>query len=269
MKNTLFILSVITSLNVYSQSDTTIYFTNLLQTTDSKQIAAYYEEFTQKSKGSFVLQSYYKENDKWIKGDKSKILQISDTSYQIISSTGTAIRNVRVKGNKYFVQEFESGKLKSEGTCTVVFPLVREGSWNDYDPENGRLTRDEEFHNNRLITNRYWINKMNYIPDVFYRVDSLPIFGKDDSDLYRFIYNNIKYPSDALANKITGKVILKFIVMTDGSIAAVEIVKRSNPLLNAEALRVVRNIPPNWKPGIIDGKKVNTAMSLPIHFDLK
>jgi protein TonB len=120
-----------------------------------------------------------------------------------------------------------------------------------------------------MISNKYFINDTEYLTDVFSQVDSFPVYGSADSDLFGFIFDNIKYPSYAKENDITGKVIIRFVVMADGSVAGVEVVRAADPYLAAEALRVVESIPPRWKPGIIGCQKVNTAMSILISFSLK
>ena len=61
--------------------------------------------------------------------------------------------------------------------------------------------------------------------------------------------------------------ILSFTIDTDGSITDIKIVKSINTFLDAEAYRIVKEMP-NWKPGKFEGKLVKTEFSLPINFKL-
>jgi periplasmic protein TonB len=100
-----------------------------------------------------------------------------------------------------------------------------------------------------------------------YQVDSLPQFPGGNVALIRFVVNNIKYPEQAIKDHITGVVYIKFCIKSDGSINQIEVQKSINPLLDAEAVRVVR-VMPKWKPGKLKNRNVNVMFSLPINFNL-
>ena len=73
--------------------------------------------------------------------------------------------------------------------------------------------------------------------------------------------------SFGLAQKVSGKVMVAFIVNTDGSVEDVRLVQRANIDLDNEALRVVRMMP-KWEPGKSNGKPCRTLVHLPIIFKL-
>lgn len=268
MKRFVLLFTILLPLNSSGQNDTTIYYSNLGESVKNREQAYYYEVMTRKSDTLFELKSYYSRNKKWTEATTSKIFRISDTSFVIVSDAGKSTRCVERKSEKYYIRDFQDGMLISEGTSELLFPLVKNGIWKDYSYASGRLTAEGEYQNNRMISNKYYINDTEYLPDVFYQVDSFPIYGNGDSDLFKFLFENIEYPPDARDNKITGKVIVKLVVMADGTVAGVEVLKAAYPALTAEALRVVKSLPPRWKPGIIDGKKVNSVMNIPITFTL-
>ena len=58
-------------------------------------------------------------------------------------------------------------------------------------------------------------------------------------------------------------VYIQFMVDKDGSIYDVKIRRSNMPMVNAEAERVVRDMP-NWIPGRHNGKPVKVIMTLPI-----
>ena len=104
---------------------------------------------------------------------------------------------------------------------------------------------------------------------VYEVVKTMPEFNGGFSALVEYLIANIKYPDEAKKNNITGTVFVSFIVEKDGTISNTALLKSANPLLDAEALRVVSAMP-NWKPGLNDdGKPVNVKFNLPINFTLE
>ena len=85
--------------------------------------------------------------------------------------------------------------------------------------------------------------------------------------MMKFLQQNIKYPKEAQEQGKQGRVIVQFVVNKDGSIVNDSIVRSVDPLLDAEALRVVRSMP-NWTPGKQKGKPVRVRFTLPVTFHL-
>lgn len=54
--------------------------------------------------------------------------------------------------------------------------------------------------------------------EVFVVVEEMPSFPGGDTELFKFIYDNIKYPELAKENNIRGKVILRFCVTYKGTV---------------------------------------------------
>jgi periplasmic protein TonB len=100
------------------------------------------------------------------------------------------------------------------------------------------------------------------------QVDSLPQFPGGDLAMRRFIVNNIKYPEQAIKNNITGIVYVRFRIKHDGNIDNIQLIKGVNPLLDAEAIRLVK-LMPKWKPGKYKNKNVPILFNLPINFNLR
>lgn len=103
---------------------------------------------------------------------------------------------------------------------------------------------------------------------VFSVVDQEPEFIGGTEALYKYLANNLKYPTLAEENGITGKVYITFIVNTDGTISNVSILKDIGGGCGQEAKRVVENMP-KWKTGKQNGKYVRVKYSIPVIFDLK
>ena len=97
--------------------------------------------------------------------------------------------------------------------------------------------------------------------------ETMPEFPGGVKELSRFLSNNVKYPPEAAAKNLGGKVVCQFVVEKDGSISEVEVVKSSgHALLDDEAVRVV-SIMPKWKPGTQDGQPVRVQYSIPVNFN--
>lgn len=103
--------------------------------------------------------------------------------------------------------------------------------------------------------------------EVHEKVDEMPVPPGGMDGWIKHLTGNLKYPKTARDGKVEGKVLLTFIVKADGSVTDVEILKGIGSGCDEEGKRVVE-ISPNWTPGKIAGKAVNTRMTLPINFKL-
>tara|TARA_R110001592_G_scaffold363221_3_gene681671 strand:- start:65945 stop:66460 length:516 start_codon:yes stop_codon:yes gene_type:complete len=87
--------------------------------------------------------------------------------------------------------------------------------------------------------------------------------------LFKFMGENIKYPKYEMKEDIQGKVLVEFVIKSDGSISDVAILKsvEKSKNLDAEVKRVIAKMP-NWIPATKDGEAVNSKMVLPVMFKL-
>ena len=102
----------------------------------------------------------------------------------------------------------------------------------------------------------------------FVVVDQMPMFPGGDAEMLKFVGKNTIYPEEAKAKNIQGKVIIRFVVNTEGKAEGVSVLRSVNPLLDAEAVRVCRTLP-RFKPGMQNGKAVDVWYAVPITFTLK
>ncbi len=84
-----------------------------------------------------------------------------------------------------------------------------------------------------------------------------------------YLANNIKYPQTAVDMGIEGKAYLKFIVSESGNISNVKVIRgvQDCPECDAEAIRVIKSMP-DWKPGKVNGRAVNSTFTLPVQYKL-
>ena len=102
---------------------------------------------------------------------------------------------------------------------------------------------------------------------VFDVVEQMPEYPGGVQALLEYLQTNVRYPEEAEKQNIEGRVILTFVVGKDGSIRNAKVVKSVDPLLDAEALRVI-NAMPNWMPGRQNGKPVAVKYTVPLSFHL-
>lgn len=91
---------------------------------------------------------------------------------------------------------------------------------------------------------------------------TLPEYPDGFKAMKAYLRKNLVYPEGCDAE---GSVIVQFVVDVDGSIKSPVIVRSVDPLLDAEAIRLVNNMP-NWRPGVEGGKLAMSKYTLPISF---
>ena len=104
--------------------------------------------------------------------------------------------------------------------------------------------------------------------NVYDQVEEMPEFPGGMPALIEFLQTNIKYPKDAIKQEVGGRVMVMFVVETDGSLSNVRVARKVFPSLDAEAVRVVKSMP-KWKPGKEKGRLVRVNFTMPIVFSVK
>jgi TonB family protein len=98
--------------------------------------------------------------------------------------------------------------------------------------------------------------------------DKWGMYPNGDKGIRDLIIKNIKYPEEAENKRISGKVIVKYLVDTDGYVKEIEVTQHVDPLLDAEAVRIIR-LMERWIPGIKDGQPVRIEYRQPFSFRLR
>lgn len=98
-------------------------------------------------------------------------------------------------------------------------------------------------------------------------VEQMPTFPGGETELMKFIRDNLKYPVIAQENGIQGRVILRFVVSKTGAIDNVTVLRSLDPTCDKEAIRVVKSMP-KWIPGKQNGNNVPVYFTLPVVFKL-
>ena len=103
--------------------------------------------------------------------------------------------------------------------------------------------------------------------NVYDHVEVMPEFVGGMTAMMKYLQTNVKYPEDAIRQKLGGRVMVQFVVETDGTISNVRVAKTVFPSLDNEAVRVVKAMP-KWKPGKVNGRPVRVNFSLPVVFNI-
>lgn len=129
-------------------------------------------------------------------------------------------------------------------------------------------------NNSNQHSPKVWQDTIRTNPDklqsdekVYKLVDKAPQFPGGNMEMMTFLSQNIKYPAEAIAQGIQGRVLVQFVVSWEGKVRNIKVIRGVDPLLNKEAVRLV-SIMPQWIPGQVKGEAVSSEFMIPIEFRL-
>ena len=107
-------------------------------------------------------------------------------------------------------------------------------------------------------------------PEPFQLVEEKPSFnGGNAADFSKWVNERLVYPKEAKDKKIEGRLVLSFVITEKGKMTDVRVLRGADPLLDAEAVRVVSSSPA-WVPGKNkDGEYVPVTYTFPVLFKLR
>lgn len=101
----------------------------------------------------------------------------------------------------------------------------------------------------------------------FVKVEKKAQFPGGPDKLKEYLSKNLSYPQIAMDEGIEGKVFVKFVVSSKGTIKDAKVIRSVDPALDQEALRVV-NAMPAWTPAEQHNKPCASYFTLPVNFVL-
>jgi len=198
------------------------------------------------------------------------------------------IRNPEDTNRAKSINYYASGKRKSELNYSNLNKKILDGLYSMWS-EEGTLTYEAEYVNNKMngIFKTYWDNgnlkrSDRYENDQFvsgncfsstgkdtayFPYEQRPVYPGGTAELSKYVSNAVKYPADARRKEIQGRVMVQFSVNEEGKLGDFKVTQNVEPMLDAEALRVIKNMP-DWQPGKIDGKPAKFLYALPVIFML-
>ena len=91
----------------------------------------------------------------------------------------------------------------------------------------------------------------------------------EEPNVFReWVQNNLIYPQAAIDKNIQGRVTVEFVIDKTGSVKDVTVLREADPILEAEAVRVISSSP-KWTPGKHREKTVDVVYVFPVVFSLK
>jgi TonB family protein len=208
--------------------------------------------------------------------EKRTIKTVSTLNGKVVNPSGKPLANIKVyyKQNNYNTTTDEDGdfKIPNYSEQTIV---------NFKGPDSTILVRMFENVTEKLqiivFEDRKWtenrakrlVIKPSSEPGVvsFAAVEKLPTFPGGERAFGEYLSKAIRYPKEAHDNKTQGRVIVSFIVETDGQLNDIKILRDIGGGCGEEAVRVLSESPA-WNPGIQNGKPVRVAYTMPVNFTL-
>jgi len=106
----------------------------------------------------------------------------------------------------------------------------------------------------------------NGISGTYAILEIQPSFKGGGKEKFReWVSKNTIYPKIAQDSGIYGKVIVTFVIETDGSVSNVKIIKGVAQIIDDEAIKTIK-ASPKWSPGMTNGRPVRVRCSIPLIF---
>jgi TonB family protein len=102
--------------------------------------------------------------------------------------------------------------------------------------------------------------------DIHVSIDQAAVPEGGNETFYRHLLGQLKYPEEARQKRITGTVLVEFVINIDGSVEVTG-VSGTGSGLDLESMRVVASSP-KWKPALKNGLAVREKKIIPVMFRL-
>lgn len=262
-------LLIFISLSAFAQKDKVIYIGKNGRLTGPEH-ADFTLKIHTKSEKSIEVLSLQLIDGKWEKIYTEQYKRLNDSTYQIKSSSKTSTNtNKRVyipQANGTFkFKDIHKDQVVSFGFSKTKIPLTLEGEVTNYYPD-GQKKSISQYKNNELISNQNWNeNGEKYIDNIFYSVDEDPFYKAGNKVLHEFLLKGFKDAGIDIKNT-SGTVLVAFVVMEDGTIDGIKLLKGIVPSVNGVAYESFLKLKEGWKPAKLNGKNVRYYQVFPINF---
>jgi len=140
---------------------------------------------------------------------------------------------------------------------------LKTGEWKGSD-ENGKLKFTETYEAGNLIRG----NSADSVGNYTYTTRTIqPRYKNGINAFYKYLSENITYPTYERENGIQGTVLLSFIVTKSGDVKKIKVVRTVSNNIDAEASRVLARSK-DWLPGVYYGRQKDALFTVPIAFAL-
>lgn len=192
--------------------------------------------------------------------------------YSMIANKKILIRGFYKNGKRdsIWTQHDVNGTLQFKGFFSED---KRDNLWEYFD-NKGELEQKLDFRNNEVIlyrtqfTNQFF-RVISSTDTILSLLDRPPLYIGGTSKINEFIASVIESPLHKPYEKVKGTVYIEFLIDSNGTVSNHRVLKGIGAKCNLEALRVVRSLPDEWLPGVLNGRLVSVFYVIPIIFDDK
>ena len=233
---------------------------------------AIYMEKTTALKKSAVVDTYIQKGKKWERISSEQFKIINDSTYQIKINDGkkpvvTTRTYKKQPGGVWMFREMEKDKLKRTGYTKSIIPLLLQGEVVEY-YQNGEIKSKSIYKDNELVSNENWLaNGEKYIDNVFYSVDVPANFNPGEKVFHQHVLTALK-DAEIDINNIAGTLIVGFVVMENGTIDGIRIIKGLGPKINNVIYNSIYTLPlkGDWTPATLNAQTVRYFQVFPVNF---
>lgn len=89
------------------------------------------------------------------------------------------------------------------------------------------------------------------------------------NQMYKFVYKNLEYPKEAIANCIEGNCVVQFFITSEGDISKIKLVRDIGGGCGEASLKVINQMnfmKEKWIPGLSGGEPIDVKYTLVIKF---
>lgn len=225
-------------------------------------------------KGNTVLLTTGFRSNEMIPSD-SKVLVFVDGK-EVSYDQFKQLKSEQIESMTVLKDEKSTAAYGEKGKNGVILITLKKAKNNSAATKDGVVTYGSAIPETTVIAysraEQYPQSVMEQVNDddnsVYDVCEVLPEYPGGMEAMMKFVSENVKYPAEAQAEGISGRVVVSFVVKKNGKIADVRVSRSVDPSLDAEAIRVV-NLMPKWKPGRSGGKKVDVMYHIPVMFKLQ
>lgn len=221
----------------------------------------YYENGAKKSVTHYHDSKAIGEYNEWCEDGKKRLEgeflseeTLSGNNYKVLNFWNSDGKQEVKDGNGHFNYLGKENSFQGN-----IVNGLKDGIWKESYTNGSGFS--EIYENGKFITGESTDEDNN--KNVYTEFESRPEPKKGLREFYKYIGNNFRYTAASIKNKISGKIIIQFVVDVNGKIVEPKIAKGLGYGLDEEAIRVLLSYE-NWKPGQQRGRNVRVQYSLPI-----
>ncbi|RLD61454.1 MAG: hypothetical protein DRJ01_07875 [Bacteroidetes bacterium] len=225
-------------------------------------------------KENILISSFYKKDNKWVELTTPEDAYFKRKSTIVFKKHDK--RNHRLIRTRiyekidtcYHFKDYNEYYIEQEGYTKKLLTLELEGELKRFYP-NGSIKSIEVYRNNQLVNiTNFSLNGEKLEDNVYHWTPILPKYPGGEKSFAMNIAVNINYPNDMKAEGIQGRVIVSYVINTEGELIDTQIIQSVHPSLDKEAIRALKSLNQKWEPGMLNGEKVNVRLIVPINFRL-